>query len=65
MESDLDCYESAHDHIHVRNAGIIDELGHVTLVPVSFTHIQTYSLRQDRNNYGEQSPCSCFGDSIA
>ena len=32
MESDLDCYESVQDHIHVRNAGIIDELGHITFV---------------------------------
>lgn len=35
MENDLDCFESSQDHIHVRNAGIIDELGHVTSTRLS------------------------------
>ena len=35
MENDLDCFESSKDHIHVRNAGIIDELGHVTSLLLS------------------------------
>ena len=30
MECDLDCADTPADHIHVRNAGIIDELGNVT-----------------------------------
>lgn len=32
MEKDLDCYQGSTDHIRVRNAGILDELGHVTFV---------------------------------
>lgn len=42
MENDLDCFESPQDHIHVRNAGIIDELGHVTSnrpLPLSGRHV--------------------------
>lgn len=30
MEKDLDCYQNGEEHIRVRNAGILDELGHVT-----------------------------------
>ena len=33
MECDLDCFEEDQEHIRVRNAGIIDELGHVTFTP--------------------------------
>ena len=33
MECDLDCFEEDQEHIRVRNAGIIDELGHVTFSP--------------------------------
>lgn len=32
MEKDLDCYQGSTDHIRVRNAGILDELGHITSV---------------------------------
>ena len=34
MECDLDCFEEDQEHIRVRNAGIIDELGHVTFSPL-------------------------------
>ena len=42
MECDLDCFEEDQEHIHVRNAGIIDELGHITCffsLPLTSSHI--------------------------
>lgn len=32
IENDLECFDEQSEHIHIRNAGILDELGHITLL---------------------------------
>ena len=44
IENDADCYDEHSEHIHIRNSGILDELGHVTLILAENFTLDTFFL---------------------
>ena len=44
IENDIDCFDEHSEHIHIRNSGILDELGHVTLMLTKDFILDTFFL---------------------